>query len=75
MKRIVLVLMACIFISCSINLLYADNNLGALGGTDPVIINATDYWLTVFFRHNIPKGNIEIRYKVDGSVKYIGHPG
>ena len=75
MKRIALVLMVSIFISYSINLLYADNNPGSLAGTDPVIINAIDNWLTVFFRHNIPKGNIEIRYKDDGTVKYIDYPG
>jgi hypothetical protein len=75
MQRTTLIFMVGIIIACSSNVLHADNNPSSLAGTDPVIINAIDNWLTSFFRHNIPKGNIEIRYRDDGSVKYIDHPG
>jgi hypothetical protein len=75
MRRYVLCFIVSIFVLSTSNILYAENNKGTPIGADPAIISAIDNWLTSFFRHNIPKGNIEIRYKEDGSVKYFDHPG
>ena len=75
MRRYALLLIASIFILNNTNILYAESNKVTPTGADPAIINAIDNWLTAFFRHNVPKGNIEIRYKEDGNQNYIDIPG
>jgi hypothetical protein len=62
MRRYALLPILSIFILCNTNVLYAESNKITLTGVDPAIINAIDNWLMEFFRHNVPKGNVEIRY-------------
>jgi len=73
MRRFALLIIVSIFILNYTNILYAENNRSTLTGADPKIINEIDNWLIQFFRHNVPKGNVEIRY--NENQEYWDPPG
>lgn len=73
MRRYALFIIVSIFILSNTNVLFADSNKSTLTGSDPAIINAIDNWLIQFFRHNVPKGDVEIRY--NDNQEYWDPPG